>query len=205
MKHWTIHSENGLNLYLIAHQKSFWISHLPQEIDLAKALEEKNLPSPRILRCEEIDKLTFADNRFNMEFEMSDSDQEDVELDLPRDIYLEVKTYVKEQYHPIKVKSLSLWSQLKPLLIFLGLGAVFFVAAYTSAVTIESGEEVTIRGRRAWLKQIVVWFANLLGTTGVLIVGGLFLMGVGYLAYKTIQNPDSGEIIKFGEGAKSSA
>jgi hypothetical protein len=115
------------------------------------------------------------------------------------------KTYVKEHYQPIKVKNLSLWAQLKPLLIFFALGAALFAAAYTSAVSIESGEEVTIRGRRAWLKQIVVWFANLLGTTGVLIVGGLFVLGVGYLVYRTIQNPDSGDIIKFGEGAKSNA
>ena len=63
-----------------------------------------------------------------------------------------------------------------PLLTAAGL-ALFTYIAVQAAVGIAEGEEAEIRGRSQVIKRLFVWVVELLGPTGVTIVGSLLVLG----------------------------
>ena len=87
--------------------------------------------------------------------------------------------------------SQSTWSAIAPPLLGLGVTAVFTFLINGIANEIAAGKTVNTSGRRAWLKSILTWLAELLGPIGSLAVGallaGLFL----YLIYKAYKNPSN--------------
>ncbi len=56
------------------------------------------------------------------------------------------------------------------------LTGVFYMAS-------KNHEEVTIRGGRKGLKKIIVFLVDLVGETGVLIIGGIITLGLAYWTY----------------------
>ncbi len=75
---------------------------------------------------------------------------------------------------------------------FVGSGAWIKSALYTLAAAILTGacymvsisdQDITIKGRRKGLKMLLAYLTDILGTTGVLIVGGIITLGLAYWTY----------------------
>jgi len=66
------------------------------------------------------------------------------------------------------------------LLITLALGWI----VYEEAKTLEAGGTIEISGRRAFVKKMLVWIAEILGSNGTLIVAGLLAAVFIYFIYK---------------------
>ena len=66
------------------------------------------------------------------------------------------------------------------------------MAVYLSAADMAAGKVVEVKGgRRRGLQQMAVWVAELLGTTGTIIVGVvLLLLIVGWTAKRIIHRPE---------------
>ena len=76
----------------------------------------------------------------------------------------------------------------KPLLSVVGIALVTFLLS-SAAAELESGETATISGRRRGLKRLLVAILDIIGPTGVYILGGLaFLAAVAWL-YRRVTNP----------------
>jgi hypothetical protein len=60
----------------------------------------------------------------------------------------------------------------------------FFIAQEMAA-----GTDVSPTGRRAWLKLMLIAAAEVLGTTGTVLVGGAICLAFGYWAFKRLQSP----------------
>jgi hypothetical protein len=75
--------------------------------------------------------------------------------------------------------------------IFGALAAIFWFAVYSSAGQMEAGEEVDVRpGRRAGLRWLLVWVAELLGTGGTIALGVVLLaLILGWAAARIIRRP----------------
>lgn len=62
-----------------------------------------------------------------------------------------------------------------PGIVFLACGVILGLI-YLAANDLESGKDVPVGGRRALLKAIIAGIASVLGTKGVLIIGGILLL-----------------------------
>jgi hypothetical protein len=74
-----------------------------------------------------------------------------------------------------------------------GIGLLLSIActAITHGIAqdIRSGGDLTPTGRRAWLKAIFIGIAEMLGTTGTLVVGGAISLLFAYWVYKRLRSP----------------
>ncbi len=80
---------------------------------------------------------------------------------------------------------------LVPPAIFGVVAGLLWAGVYSSAGQIEAGEEVEVRaGRRAGLRRLLVWVAELLGTGGTIAVGVVLLaLILGWAAARIIRRP----------------
>ena len=78
---------------------------------------------------------------------------------------------------------------LAPLLTGAGLAAFTYIAVQ-AAIGIAEGEEAEIRGRSQGVKRMFVWAVELLGPTGVTIVGAFLVLGcIAWLVARVKQPP----------------
>jgi hypothetical protein len=70
---------------------------------------------------------------------------------------------------------------------------------YGAAAEIATGVEMEITGRRRGLKKLFVWILDLIGPTGVLIIGGNFMLFAILALVKRIKEPTVVTTIKQGE------
>ena len=71
-----------------------------------------------------------------------------------------------------------------------GSGAAFFTFLfYHAALAMQAGEEATIQGRHRGIKRMLAWAIDVVGPTGVLVVGGLLVAATGYWLVKRVGDP----------------
>ena len=113
-----------------------------------------------------------------------------------------MSSYLKNQLKGTKLKDYSVFKQILPELVTIAISGILIGVTYISAMELEKGESVRISSRRALLKQIIASIAEVLGTTGTLIVGTLIIASLVYLVIRKFQNPKKGEILKITKYSK---
>ncbi len=88
-------------------------------------------------------------------------------------------------------------ASLSPVVTLVVLGGIT-TALWLGARDLASGGEVDTGGRRGLLKRVFVWLLELLGPTGVLIVGGLICVVVLVWLVGRVRNPPLMAVIKRG-------
>ncbi|MCB4807033.1 hypothetical protein LG651_02135 [Tamlana sp. 62-3] len=196
MKNWKISESDFKDKYLIPTEKSIWLTDQNKDADINQLIDTKNLGIIKSIRYEDLKEIVFIDTDFTIDFRFKDDKTPEEILKVDKIVYSEIKSYLKAQLKRIEIKDYSIFKQILPQLITLGISGILIVVTYISAMQIEKGESIRIAGRRAWLKQIIVWIAEALGTIGTLIVGTLIISSLIYFIIRKSQNPKRGEIFK---------
>lgn len=196
MKNWIISETELFDKYLIASKNAIWISEQKKGIDIDELIQSKNLGSIKSIRYEDLSDIVFIDSDHSIEFKYLDDKTGDEEFLLDENVFLEVRNYLKNHLKGTELKNYSIFKQILPNLFLLGVSLVLFIATYFSAMELEEGGSIVVSGRRAWLKSIIVRIAEILGTTGTLIIGILLASLLIYSVIKKLQNPKKGEILK---------
>jgi hypothetical protein len=88
-------------------------------------------------------------------------------------------------------EEIGVMEALLPPAIFGGLTGLFWWGVYQYAGQAAAGEEVEITGRRRGFKQILLWVAEMLGTTGTIAVGVVLLaLILGWAAARVVKRPE---------------
>ncbi len=196
MKYWIISQTELLDKYLIANEKAIWITDLTKGSNIDDLIASKSLGTVQSIRYEDLKEIVFIDTDVTIELNFKDDKTTDEEFQLDKDVYSEIRDYLKANLKGTELKNYSVFKQIIPQLVILGIISIFTVATYAAAVEAESGGTVRTTGRRAWLKKIIASTGEMLGTTGTLIIG-LSLIGLCiYFLAKKIKHPKKGEILK---------
>lgn len=196
MKNWITHQKEGINSYLIVNNSFVWITKQPQEEDINTLINEHKLNNVSIFNLEEIKEFIFNDTDNMLTINFKKSKHNEIELTPESSVYTEIKSYFLKNLRGVDIKDYSLLKQIQPfalgLLIFSGITWLL----YTTAVSLQNGEQISTGGRRGLIKKIVVGIADFLGPTGVLIIGGIliFIFLSGFIS--TIRKPKQGNVLK---------
>jgi len=204
MKNWIISQTEEIDTYLIATEKAIWISNQPKGVDIQELIDGKSLGNLKSIRYAELKEIVFIESDFTISLNYIDDNETDQEIDLKANEFTEVRAFFKNYLKGTELKSYSILKQVSSQLIVLGVTITLTALTYYSAQEIENGGTVRTSGRRAWLKKILATIAELLGTTGTLIVGGVIIGILSYFLVKKIQNPKKGEILKITSSPKLS-
>ncbi|MGG6229711.1 hypothetical protein [Tenacibaculum sp. SDUM215027] len=196
MKFWITNEKETSNIYLIANEKSLWITEQPIENDISKLITEQKLTNLTIIRFEEIKEILLNDTDQMMTINFKNSKEDDIEIVVTSGTYSEIKTYLLTNLKGIVVKNYSLFKQIKPYIFGLLLFGVGTWILYNTALSLQNGDTLNTSGRRGLIKKIFVGIADFLGPTGVLVIGGIFIVIFIIGLVSTIKKPKEGKIIK---------
>ena len=196
MKNWKISETDFNDKYLIPTEKSIWLTDQNKDADINELIDTKNLGTIKSIRYEDLKEIVFIDTDFTIDFRFKDDKTPEEIHRIDKIVYSEIKSYLKTQLKGIEIKDYSVLKQVLPQLISLGFSIILIVVTYISALELEKGESIRISGNKAWLKQIIVTIAEMLGTIGTLIVGTLIISSFIYFIVRKSQNPKRGEILK---------
>jgi Na+-transporting methylmalonyl-CoA/oxaloacetate decarboxylase gamma subunit len=202
MKNWIINENELTNKYLIVTEKSIWISEQLKELDINELIENKNLGTVKSFRYEEIKEMIFIETNVSIQFEFKNKKTESEKFVINKNVFREIKTYLKNQLGGIQVKNYSLFKQVLPQLTTLGIGIVFIALTYSTALDLENGIEIPESRKSSIIKKIVLLLAELLGVYGSIVFGILFLLAFIFWINKKLQNPKKGEILKFNKNIR---
>ncbi|WP_394420403.1 hypothetical protein [Tenacibaculum mesophilum] len=197
MKIWITTEEEKNNIYLIANKKSLWITEQPVEVDVSNLISEQKLTNTTIIRFEEIKEILLNDTDQIITINLKDDKENEIEIIINSATYSEIKTYLLNNLKGIAVKNYSLFKQIKSYIFGLLLFGVVTWILRNTALSLQNGETLNTSGRRGLIKKIFVGVADFLGPTGVLIIGGIFILIFIVGLVNTIKKPKVGEIIKF--------
>nr|BFF36104.1 hypothetical protein BACT7_09660 [Tenacibaculum mesophilum]BFF39395.1 hypothetical protein BACY1_12000 [Tenacibaculum mesophilum] len=197
MKIWITTEEEKNNIYLIANKKSLWITEQPVEVDVSNLISEQKLTNTTIIRFEEIKEILLNDTDQIITISLKDDKENEIEIIINSVTYSEIKTYLLNNLKGIAVKNYSLFKQIKSYIFGLLLFGVVTWILHNTALSLQNGETLNTSGRRGLIKKIFVGVADFLGPTGVLIIGGIFILIFIVGLVNTIKKPKVGEIIKF--------
>lgn len=196
MKNWIINQSEATNIYLIATQKSIWITEKPKEVDINQLIEDKKLTDLRIERYDDIKEFIFVDTYDALEIEFKDDKVDELVLPIEKSVYNDIKSYFLNNLKDTKVKDYSLLKQVQPLAIVSLISGGLTWLLYTMSISLQNGEHIKTSGRRGLIKKIFVAIADFLGPTGSLVVGGLITVFFLYALVNTITKPRKGKVIK---------
>ncbi len=202
MKNWIILESQLIDTYLIASEKSIWLSDQNKGVNINELIETKNLGAIKSIRYEDLKEIVFIDSDFTIKFNYKDDKATNEEFQVEKNIYSEIKACLKSNLKGTELKNYSVFKQILPKLITFGVAVTITIVTYIFALEIEKGESLKASGRRAWVKKIIVLIAETLGTTGTLIVGVLLISVLSYVIIKKIQDPKKGEILKITKSPK---
>jgi hypothetical protein len=202
MKNWIINENEITNKYLIVTEKSIWISEQLKELDINELIENKNLGTVKNFRYEEIKEIIFIETNVSIQFEFKNKETESEKFVINKNVFREIKTYLKNQLSGIEVKNYSLFKQVLPQLTTLGIGIVFIALTYSTALDLENGIEIPESQKSSIIKKIVLLLAELLGVYSSIVFGILFLLTFIFWINKKLQNPKKGEILKFNKSIR---
>ena len=180
----------------IASPKSIWITEQHNDANITELIETRSLGAIKSIPYASLKEIVFIDSDAIIECRYIDDKTTDVEFELERNIYSEIKSYLKSNLKGPEIKNFSLFKQIAPNLILLSAAILISTLTYTTAISLEQGDEIRTGGRRGLIKLIITWIAELLGATGTLIAGSLIIIFFIYLVIKAIQNPKKGELLK---------
>jgi hypothetical protein len=202
MKNWIINENELTNKYLIVAEKSIWISEQLKELDINELIESKNLGTVKSFRYEEIKEIVFIETNVSVQFDFKDKDTETEKFVIDKNVFGEIKTYLKNQLGGIEVRNYSLIKQVLPQLTTLGIGIVFIALTFSTALDLENGIEIPESRKSSIIKKLVLFLAELIGVYGSIIFGILFLLAFIFWINKKLQNPKKGEILKFNKNIR---
>ena len=193
MKYWKICETESTTQYLLFDKNMFRKSTFKKEVDIDRAIADKEIHKIKGHRYKDFDAINFIDTDSTIEFEYVDDNKDEIEIELDSKKYLEIKEFLNQNLKGTEIKNYSIWKQAYPI----GIGVVLFggvtALVYNMALSLASGEEISARsGRHRFFKKILIWIADLLGTTGSLVVGGLLTAFFLFLLFKTIFKPKKG-------------
>ncbi len=196
MKSWKISETDFTDKYLILTEKSIWLTDQGKDVNINELIETKKLGVVKSIRYQDLKEIIFNDTDFTIEFTFKDDNVLEEKHRMNKIVYSDIKPYLKTQLKGTELKNYSIFKQILPQLITLGVSVILIVVTYLSAMELEKGESPRVSGRRAWLKQIIVWIADVLGTIGTIIFGTIIVSSLIYLIVRKSQNPKRGEILK---------
>ena len=202
MKNWIINENELTNKYLIVAEKSIWISEQLKELDINELIESKNLGTVKSFRYEEIKEIVCIETNVSVQFDFKDKDTETEKFVIDKNVFGEIKTYLKNQLGGIEVRNYSLIKQVLPQLTTLGIGIVFIALTFSTALDLENGIEIPESRKSSIIKKLVLFLAELIGVYGSIIFGILFLLAFIFWINKKLQNPKKGEILKFNKNIR---
>lgn len=199
MKNWIIERKGEINKYFIVTEKSIWISNNHKESNIEELIENKNLGSVKSFRFDQLKELILIETNSTVEFIFKDKEEEKQRFEIERSIFGEIRTYLKLNLKGIKLKNYSLLKQVLPQLSTLGIGIVFILLTYQTAVDLENGEYIPESRKSTIIKKIIYHLADLIGIYGSIILGVIFTLILVFIINKKLQNPKKGEILEFGK------
>tara|TARA_R110002073_G_scaffold14554_1_gene59288 strand:- start:59959 stop:60576 length:618 start_codon:yes stop_codon:yes gene_type:complete len=197
MKNWKIASSESIDKYLIATEKSIWITDQIKGVDINQLIKDKNLGTIKSIRYSDLKKIIFIDSDFSIVFNFKEKDADKDEYKINKSQYGEIKRYFKAQLQGIETKNYSVFKQILPQLTTLAVFLVFAAVAYSTALDLENGIEIPESRKTSIIKNIVFFAAELLGTYGTLVFGILIAMVFVFFINKKIKNPKRGEVFIF--------
>ena len=204
MKIWIIDENENSQTYLIASEKAFRISEQPKNTDIQQLIQNNNLSNVKSIPYKELKEIVLIDTTNTLQLNYKDAKKNDKEFILTESIYTEIRSYLKNNLKGVQLKNYSVLKQVTSQLLILFIASVLSVVTYITATNIEAGKTINFSGRRAWLKKLIATIAEMLGSTGSLIVGTLLVGGISYLVIKKIQNPLKGEVLKISKSPQLS-
>ncbi len=202
MKNWIISESEVTNTYFIATEKSIWLSDQKKNVDINELIATKTLDNIESITYEDVKEIIFIDSEYIIEFNYLDDKITDKEFRMDENIYIDIKSYLKNHLKETELKNYPIFKQIASQLTVLGVSVFFVGLIYHTATELEKGESIRISGRRSWLKKIIVSIAELLGSIGVLIVGIILISIMSYFIIKKIKNPKKGELLKMTKYSK---
>jgi hypothetical protein len=202
MKNWIISQTDISDKYLIPTEKSIWISEQPKGVNIQELIENKKLRNAKSIRYDDLKEIVFIDSDSTIEFNFIDDKTTDEELKLNKIVFSEIRSYLKNNLKGTELKNYSIFKQVTPHLVILGVTTMLTVVTYLSAIELENEGTVRISGGGYWFKKIIAIIAELFGATGTLIVGIILIGLLTYLLIRKIQNPKKGEILKITNSSK---
>ena len=196
MTNWIISDTDLNSKYLILTEKSVWLTDQNKNSDIQELIANSKLENIKSIRYDDLEEIIFNDTDSNIEFNFKDDNISEQIYQIRKSVYPEIKDYLKTHLRGTEVKNYSIFKQILPLLIIFAISVILIVATYISALEIQSGESIKVSGRRAWLKQIMVSIAEILGPIGTIIVGILIISILIYFIINKYKNPKRGEIIQ---------
>ena len=183
-EHWKsfLMDENGIQLSSKKHADS---------ADMTSSLEKKSLISltkTKFLPFNTIEKVSYLENG-----DILTIHHEGKKVDLTfsdATVAQEVATEIAQiRQLSLAQGSQSTMSALTPSLVGLAMTILFTFLINGMADDMAQGIPVDTSGRRAFIKQIMAWLAEALGSTGTLAVGTLLAGLCLYFMYKAYKNP----------------
>ena len=199
MKNWIIERKGEFYTYLIISEKSIWISEQHKDSNIQELIKNKNLGNVKSFRYDQLKEIILIETNSSLQFSFKDKDEENQSLYVERNVFREIRTFLKLKLSGVSVKNYSILKQIKSQLSTLGFGIVFIFLTYQTAIDLENGVEITAGRKRSIIKKIVLVLAELIGVYGTITLGTVFVAILIFFINKKLQNPKKGEIIVFGK------
>lgn len=199
MKNWIIERKGEFYTYLIISEKSIWISEQHKDSNIQELIKNKNLGNVKSFRYDQLKEIILIETNSSLQFSFKDNDEENQSFDIERNVFGEIRTFLKLKLSGISVKNYSILKQIISQLSTLGFGIVFIFLTYQTAIDLENGVEITANRKRSIIKKIVLVLAELIGVYGTIALGTVFVVIFIFFINKKLQNPEKGEIIVFGK------
>lgn len=197
MNYWKLSEKDNLCTYFIMKKQSILIVNIGKEEKILEAITNKKFKSIEIYSFKSIKEIILIDNKHKIDILRKDDDDIDRNVELDMNIYFEIKSALTTNMRGVEVKDYSIYKQIAPNIVIALIVGVLTFMTYIAAVAIENGESLSVSGRRALVKRIIVRIAELLGPIGSIILGVSILIVVTFLIIKKIKNPKVGNVIKF--------
>lgn len=199
MKNWIIERKGEFYTYLIISEKSIWITEQHKVSNIQELIKNKNLGNVKSFRYDQLKEIILIETNSSLQFSFKDKDEENQSLYVERNVFREIRTFLKLKLSGVSVKNYSILKQITSQLSTLGFGIVFIFLTYQTAIDLENGVEITAGRKRSIIKKIVLVLAELIGVYGTIALGTVFVAILIFFINKKLQNPEKGEIIVFGK------
>ncbi|MDY7394668.1 hypothetical protein UMM65_05400 [Aureibaculum sp. 2210JD6-5] len=191
MKHFKL-SES---VFLIFDKTSLYITEGLEESKVVLLIESKNLKGVANYEYKDILEFVFIEENLDFEINFTSENFEDQYYTLDKSTFDNLKNYIINNLDGIDIAKLALYKQLYPYFLGLGTTGLFSYLIYVAAKAIENGNPIHGTGKLGLFKNLLNFFAGLLGTLGTIVFGSLISAILIYFIFKKVINPKNGTVI----------